>query len=436
MVNLFKLLYFLRLANKRLHWSPSEIKRYQNKRLRYIVKYAYNNVPFYRQLYQENGVNIDEINQIEDLGKLPVVKKEFFKKQDPQLLVSNQYNLNSLKKVRTSGSTGTPFVIYINSTEDAWRKAIYMRANIACGQKPKDRWVVLTAPTHFKDTTNIQRKLGIFAQNCVSLFETSDKKIQQVIDAKPDVLDGYSGSVAMLAREAKKRNIVSIKPHLVFGNAEFIDQQSRRCIEDVFNAPYCDQFGCAEIDRSAWQCLNREGYHMDVDSVITEFLDRAGLSVADDEQGTVTYTSLFNYAMPFIRYSIGDIGVSTSDTCSCGNNLPLMKIIMGRKDSFLSLPNNKILSPMVFNYAISTFNFYKDIDQYQIRQRKIDAIDINLKMNAYSIPKDQMVFKFKNHLKTLLEIPQEIDLNIAFLDEIPLSKTGKLQSVWSDISNT
>ncbi|MFA5572415.1 MAG: hypothetical protein WDA42_04850, partial [Candidatus Bathyarchaeia archaeon] len=240
----------------------------------------------------------------------------------------------------------------------------------------------------------------------------------------------------MLAREAKKRNVVSIKPHLVFGNAEFIDQQSRRCIEDVFNAPYCDQFGCAEIDRSAWQCLNREGYHMDVDSVITEFLDRAGLSVADDEQGTVTYTSLFNYAMPFIRYSIGDIGVSTSDTCSCGNNLPLMKIIMGRKDSFLSLPNNKILSPMVFNYAISTFNFYKDIDQYQIRQRKIDAIDINLKMNAYSIPKDQMVFKFKNHLKTLLEIPQEIDLNIAFLDEIPLSKTGKLQSVWSDISNT
>ena len=87
MVNLFKLLYFLRLANKRLHWSPSEIKRYQNKRLRYIVKYAYNNVPFYRQLYQENGVNIDEINQIEDLGNLHIFKIKFLKNQDPLILV-------------------------------------------------------------------------------------------------------------------------------------------------------------------------------------------------------------------------------------------------------------------------------------------------------------------------------------------------------------
>jgi len=172
---------------------------------------------------------------------------------------------------------------------------------------------------------------------------------------------------------------------------------------------------------------------MDVDSVITEFLDNDGFPVAADEQGTVTYTSLFNYTMPFIRYSIGDIGVPSNDSCSCGINLPLMKVVLGRKDSFLTLPENKILSPMVFNYAISTFNYYKDIDQYQIHQRKIDNIDINLKMNSFSIPQETMAAEFNNHLKKFLGIPENTQLNINFLEEIPVSRTGKLRSVWSDI---
>lgn len=435
MVNLVKLLYFLNKANKRLHWSRAELKRYQDKKLRSIVKYAYENVPFYHVLYKYHGVDVNNITRIEDLEKLPIVKKEVFKKQEPRRLVSSQYQLEALKKVRTSGSTGTPFIVYINSTEDAWRKAIYMRANIACGQKARDRWVVLTAPTHFKDTTSLQRRLGIYAQNCISLFEPTSTKLQQISDAKPDIIDGYSGSVAILAKEAKKRNITSIKPHLVFGNAEYIDQQSRSVIEEVFDAPYCDQFGCAEIDRSAWQCLERQSYHMDVDSVIAEFIGKDGFPVAADEQGTVTYTSLFNYAMPFIRYSIGDVGVPSNDTCPCGRSLPLMKIVLGRKDAFLKLPGDKILSPMVFNYAISTFPYYQDIDQYQIHQKKIDDIDVNLKIGNFSIPKERMAIEFTNHFKKFLELPSEIRLNVAFLEEIPLSKTGKLRSVWSDVPN-
>ena len=434
MVNLIQLVYFLYRANRRLCWGKNELKQYQDKRLRSVVKYAYENVPFYRDLYKEHGVDVDSISGVEALEKLPIVKKELFKKQEPRRLVSSQYRLEELKKVRTSGSTGTPFVVYINSTEDAWRKAIYMRANIACGQKARDRWVVLTAPTHFHDTTNLQRKLGIFAQNCISLFEPTDTKLQQICDAKPDVLDGYSGSVAMLAKEAKKRNITSIKPHLVFGNAEYIDQQSRHTIEEVFGAPYCDQFGCAEIDRSAWQCLERQGYHMDVDSVITEFIGKDGLPVASDEEGTVTYTSLFNYAMPFIRYSIGDVGVPSDDTCPCGRSLPLMKLVLGRKDAFLKLPGDKILSPMVFNYAISTFPYYQDIDQYQVHQKKIDDIDVNLKIGNFSIPQEKMAAEFTSHFKKILELPPEVRLNVAFLEEIPLSKTGKLRSVWSDVT--
>ena len=433
-MTLLRVLYYLQLANRRLHWDKEKLKRYQGKRLRSIVRYADENIPFYHKQFKAYGVDVEAIRSIDDLSKLPVTKKEEFKKQDPQEIVSKEYELNKLKKVRTSGSTGTPFQVHITPIEDAWRKAIYMRANIACGQKPRDRWVVLTSPTQFGDTTNIQRKIGIYAQNCISLFESTENKVAQIEAAHPDVLDGYSGSLFLLAKEVKRRGLKTIKPHLMFGNAELISLESRRFLEDVFGAPYCDQFGCAEIDRSAWQCLERGGYHMDCDSVVTEFLDKNGEAVSAGERGEVTYTSLFNYAMPLIRYSIGDIGEPSNDTCSCGVNLPLMGVVEGRKDSFLTLPNNRTVSPMVFNFAVSRFKYYTDIDQFQIRQRKINQFKVSLKVAKGTANQGLLKEEFVTHLRRFLELSDsDITFDVALVDEIPLSKTGKLMSVWSDL---
>ena len=69
---------------------------------------------------------------------------------------------------------------YLTANEDAWRKAIYMRANMSCGHKPRDSWLVMSSPHHFHDTTDLQRKLGIFAQTCISLFESTEKKIELI----------------------------------------------------------------------------------------------------------------------------------------------------------------------------------------------------------------------------------------------------------------
>lgn len=434
MVNIAKILYCLAAANGRLHWSKDQMEKYQGERLRAVVKNAYEYVPYYHQLFKEAGVDVDSIRQVADLAKLPVNKKSIFKSQPPQQTVSSQFDINKLKKVRTSGSTGTPFQTYINPSEDVWRKSIYMRANIRCGQRARDRWVVLTSPTHFGDTTGIQRKLGIYSQTCISLFESTDNKISQIEAARPDILDGYSGSLVMLAKEVKRRGLKTLNPHLMFGNAEYIDTESRKYLQDVFNAPYCDQFGCAEVDRTAWQCLERNGYHMDVDSVITEFLDKDGNPVSDGERGEVTYTSLFNYTMPIIRYAIGDIGVPSEETCSCGVTLPLMKIIEGRKDSFIKLPGDRVLSPMVFNFAVSRFKYYTDIEKFNIHQTKLDYFEVQLKLHGSSVDPNKLVSDLDSQLRTYLDIKgDEVHFNISIVDDIPLPKTGKLLSVTSDL---
>jgi phenylacetate-CoA ligase len=434
MAKIFDVLYQLACANIRIHWSKKQLKEYQNRKIRSLIKHANATVPFYRQQFKAHNIDIDSIKGVDDLYKLPILTKEKLKSLKPENVISTLYDFNRLKKVRTSGSTGKPLQICISEAEDAWRKAIYMRANINCGQKLRDRWVVITAPHHFGDTPPLQRKLGVFSQNCISLFESNTEKIKQIEKINPQILDGYSGTLLLLAKELKRSNNKAIHPRIVFGNAELIDSESQKYLEDVFGAPYCDQFGCAEVDRTAWQCIKRRGYHMDIDSVITEFTDKTGESVSAGERGEITYTSLFNYAMPLIRYQVGDVGVPSDDTCSCGNNLPMMKVVEGRKDSFLVLPNDRVVSPFAINLEASTFRYFSGLDQYHIRQRSRDLIDIYLKINDYSLDQQVVAEEFETLLREFLGIKNgEVELKTYFVDELKISGGGKLASITSEV---
>jgi len=431
MPNFPRLLYYLATAMRRLKWKSDKLKKYQDKRLRSVVKYAYDSVPFYHELFKKSGITPDGIRNVEDLEKIPVVKKEDLKYESPSRLVSARFDLNKLKTLRTSGSTGEPFRFYINGAEDDWRKAIYLRANISCGQRPRDRWVVVTAPHHFFDTTNVQRKLGIYAQICVSVFTKVEEQAKLVSEAKPDVLDGYSGSLFLLAKEVAQRALRTIHPRIIFGTADFVDSSSRRYLEDIFQAPFYDQLGCAEVDRTAWQCPEKIGYHMDVDSVITQFVDKNGKEVSGGERGEIVYTSLFNYAQPFIRYSINDIGVPLNEECSCGRRLPLMKVVEGRKDSFLVLPNGRLLSPMSFWTIMRYFEYADDIDRFQVVQKKLTSIEIYVKTKDSFTLHDRLEKRLVKHVQRCLQAEESSlpDLDVKFVSEIPVDKTGRLRSV-------
>jgi len=433
MPNLPRILYYLAKAMKRAYWGKDKLRRYQEKKLRSVVKYAYDFVPFYHEKFRKAGVIPGDIKTLKDLSKLPIVRKDEMRCEDPRKLVSVEFDTNKLKIERTSGSTGQPFATYMCSAEDDWRKSIYMRANISCGQKPRDRWVVITSPHHFKDTTSIQRRLGIYAQTCVSIFSGVDEQIGIINEARPDVLDGYSGSLVLIAKEVDRRALITIRPRIVFGTADLMDIASRQFIERVFEAPYYDQFGCAEVDRTAWQCPEKVGYHMDVDSVITQFVDDEGNEVSVGERGEIVYTSLFNYAMPFIRYAVGDVGVPSDEKCPCGRTLPLMKIVEGRRDSVLSLPDGRLLSPMTFRIAIS--KFFEKIMQYRVVQKKRDFFEIYIKKNDPSIDEQVLENELVTHIKRVLNIDKcETTFQVRFVDDIPSSKTGKLMAVVSELS--
>jgi phenylacetate-CoA ligase len=259
--------------------------------------------------------------------------------------------------------------------------------------------------------------------------------VQRIREGNADIIDGYSGALYLLAKEVEKNGVEDISPRLMFGSADLIDSPSCKFIERVLNAPYYDQFGCAEVDRTAWQCPEREGYHMDVDSVVTEFVDSGGEKVAAGEMGEIVYTSLSNYAMPFIRYSVGDMGIPSDEPCTCGRSLPLMRVVEGRKDSLITLVDGRVVSPRTFTVGMSMFDYYDNIDQFRIIQKKKHVFDFYIKMKNNMLSDDVFRDKIQSHYENLLNLSSEdLEINICFVDEIPLGKTGRLMAVVSQIN--
>jgi len=141
--------------------------------------------------------------------------------------------------------------------------------------------------------------------------------------------------------------------------------------------------------------------------------------------------------MPFIRYAVGDIGIASDDECSCGITLPLMKMIEGRKDSLLTLPDGRLLSPRTFTVAMNMFESTRNIEQFRVIQRKVDFFEIHIKKKNHAVDEKTMENALVAHLQKMLNVKKdELTFKVEFDDEISIDKTGKFSAVVTELKKT
>lgn len=436
MVNYVRAYWYLHHLKKHLFWPSNKLKKHQNKMLKSIVRYAYDNVPFYHEMLDRLKIRPDEIRTVEDLEKLPILRKDQVRRNLDKM-VSKEYDVNRLKMLKTSGSTGEPLCFYITEAEDEFRKAKHLRANMVLGQKLRDRWVTITAPVHFNETTRLQRLLGFYVPLSVSVFDDVVTQFSRIEKLKPNILDGYASSLLLLAREGERRSRHAVKPRFMISGAEVIDVRSRCLIEDTFKAPLFDQYATAEFERLAWQCEEKAGYHIDADSVILEFVDRDGERVGAGETGEVICTSLFNYAMPFIRYALGDLGRSSQATdCTCGRTFPLMEVVEGRTNDIIVLPDGRIMSPVTFLAGIYQLSFYKDIYKFRIVQKDVDCFRFLVMLrDGCCLDLEAAQKEVREYFGGLFNVGGEVNFELETVEDIPLDKSGKFRVIISEVAN-
>ena len=158
-----------------------------------------------------------------------------------------------------------------------------------------------------------------------------------------------------------------------------------------------------------------------------EFLGTGG-PVSNGEPGSVVVTDLTNYAMPFIRYQIGDIAVPDTQPCPCGINLPLIRDIKGRLSDVILTPDRRY----IFADDIAEI-FYPmvEIRQFQVIQHRLNAITVML------VKKAGVGGEINQYVKNRIQeaIGENIEVSLQVVDHIPLLSSGKHRICISEISH-
>lgn len=417
--------YHLRELRRSQWLTSSEIQEIQRKRLGAIIEYAYHNIEFYHEKFKAVGVKPDDIRTVNDLPKLPTTTKsevsEGFRRGG---ILRKGLNLSRCKLARTSGSSGDPMTIVYDEKAEDFQKAVAIRSFMEAGGRYRDKWVMITSPQRAAAKKRWFQRFGLFSPMYLSLFDSAGTHVSMLRKIKPDVIQGYSSSLELIARAIHEKGVSDIKPRVVIGTAEVLSDEVRRFIDQAFNLEMFDQFGGVEIGRSAWECEEHSGYHMDVDALVMEFV-KNNEHVAAGERGRLLYTSLYNYAMPLIRYDVGDVCVPTDESCPCGRGLPLMKHIEGRVDDFVITPNGRIFSPIIWTIIMRAIS---GIAKYKIVQKtKRDLVVQLVKDSDFSSATIRQVNEgITKHLG------DDITIKIELVNEIPKDKSGKLRSVVSE----
>jgi len=417
--------YYLHQLRKNQWLKPSELQEIQNKKLRAIIKHAYDNTEFYHKKFRNANVYPGDIKCFEDLEKIPITTKAELQENALNSLIPAYVDLSKCRIIPTSGSTGTPLKVVYDEYADDFSKAVNLRSHVENGLKIYHRWVNIGDMRTAQPKKWFQ-KIGLFSLNQINIFDPLDEQINLLQKYNPHVIDGYPSQLRLLSRKIQMDKIDNINPEVIFSTAELLDDDSRNIIKKGFNCDVIDLFGCIEVNRTAWECKEHQGYHMDIDSVAIELVDSDNYQVSPGEKGEIIYTSLYNYSMPLIRYKVGDIGVSDGGLCSCGRSLPLMKKIEGRSDDYIILPSRKKISPIVLALVMK---HTEGVLEYQFIQEKLNKIFLSLVVSNDFDEKCIEILR-KNIQNSLYN---EVDIVIKIQSTIKKGPTGKIRSVISKI---
>lgn len=325
----------------------------------------------------------------------------------------------------TSGSTGIPLHVYFTREDHIIRSLIFIRTFMETGYKLTDRQAIV-CDTRFASSKRYWfQNLGIFRKKYVPVQFSLGEQIKMLRDYEPDFIHGYPMSLVLIANKLLEERIDGILPRMVCTGAELVSKRTRETINSAFRVNMVDTYATIESGLIAWECQAHRGYHINIDSVVLEFLCN-GRPASPGERGKVVVTNLHSYAMPIIRYELGDVCISCNDMCTCGIELPLMSIVEGRVDDMIYSPTGKVISP---NSITNAMEAVEGISQFRVIQETEDILLVQL-VQGKLFSSDT-----SNTAQRLLKelAGESMEVKVQIVNEIPKEHSGKIRAVISKV---
>ena len=408
-------------------WSPARIRELQDQRLCHLVHHAYRHVPYYRHLMQAHGLLPKDIQGVQDLAKLPLLSKNDVRANLYSGIMSEDHDNRHILRVATSGSTGEPFVCYVDRRQLEFRWAATLRGMEWAGYRFGDRHVRLWHQTLGMTRSQILRE-RLDAWACRRVYipafaldaRAMHLAIARIERVRPVLLDGYAESFNLMAQAIRGGVPIHARPRGVLTSAQTLSDESRAVIEQSFGCRVFDKYGAREFSGIAYECEAHAGHHVVAEGYIVEII-ADGRPARPGEIGEVVITDLNNTCLPFIRYRIGDLAEAVDEQlpCACGRGLPRIGRIEGRVQSIVIGANGRFIPGTFFCHLMKDYDHV--VRRYRIDQERPGEIEVAIvKGPRYS---EHAMRQIVELLRDFMGRATRIDLH--FVDDVALGATNK-----------
>lgn len=359
-----------------------ELRDLQLERMKWAVKHAYENVPFYKESFDKAGVKPEDLTSLDDLAKFPFIVKQDMRDSYPDKLFAVP-RADIARFHASSGTTGQATVV-AHTAEDLkhWGECFARGIAMVNGSKES---TVQVSYGYGLFTGGLGAHYGGETMGCAVIPTSSGntkRQIQMMKDLKTDILC-CTPSYALLIADTMLEMGMDPKKELklsagIFG-AEPCSENMRQEISDKLGIQYCDVYGLSEVmgPGVAFECIERGGLHLAEDHFYAEIIDPETLEVLPDgEWGELVFTTLTRQATPLVRYRTRDITRIISEPCACGRTHRKIDRIKGRSDDMLILRGVNVF-PSQIEQVITEFP--EIATQYQIvlsRKGPLDRVQL------------------------------------------------------------
>ncbi len=423
----YKTLSFLRKSKQ---WNNIGIQNYQLTKLKEICRYAYENVPYYHELFDNNNIQIDNNFSYELFQTIPILTKQIVLEQGDNLL-SQRFNKNELVCHSTGGSTGIPAKFYFEKTTcDAREAAFVLNAYRRIGYRRGDRCVLFNGSNDFVTEkmmrNNVFWKYGITRNSYTyssSLMNPStiEYYISHLKKTSPKWIIARPSAIYALFKYLGD-NVKVVLPRLeglIFMSESLMEYQKNEFRLKVPSIKMLDIYGHTEHCCFAFSCDDNTHYHIQEEYGYSEFSDLNGIG------GELITTSFSNYSMPLIRYRTNDIftGIRESQ-CSHHSSYRSFDAVLGRTQDILIFKNKSFVTSVTLDFSNINNDFYSKVLKYQFIQKEVGKCEMLLVLkNQEDI--DEIETMVNDYFNSFNSKEKCLEIEFTVVDEIEKSSTGK-----------
>jgi len=418
-------------------WPAAQLLERQRTQLSALLRHAAQHVPF----FQKTLAGIVPTATLPGLTPqewqdIPLLTRSLLQEAGPALFSTwTPKEHGQIGQIQTSGSTGRPIRALQTSLTQYFLQALTLREHLWHHRDFSAKMAVIRPEGTLPPGQSLERQGWGPATDgltepapfaALNVRTPVDEQAFWLVRQNPVYFLSLPSNIAALARFFldKKWRLPALQEVRAYG--ELLDDSVRTLCREAWNAPVVDIYSAQEVGTIAIQCPEQGNYHVMAETIMVEILDERGQPCAPGKVGRVVLTTLHNFAMPLIRYEIGDYA-ALGHPCPCGRGLPVLEKIAGRQRNMLILPDGRQHWP---SFPSELWTPFPAIRQFQLIQKRTDAITVCL------VAEPRLSAREEERLTASLQerFAYPFFIEFEYLGVIERSKGGKFEDFISEIA--